>query len=60
MTGSSATADSSWIKQSFNVTAYKNASFQVRFGYSIGSSGVYTVSQWNVDDFALTTAQGCL
>jgi hypothetical protein len=23
---------------------------KVRFGFDIGSSGVYTVSSWNVDD----------
>jgi hypothetical protein len=45
--------DSSWTQASFDVAAYKNNAFKVRFGFLIGSSGVYTVSQWNVDDVIL-------
>jgi hypothetical protein len=42
--------DTAWTLQSFDVTAYKNANMQIRFGYTIGSAGVFTVSSWNVDD----------
>jgi hypothetical protein len=30
--------------------AHKNASFRVRFCYSIGSTGVFSSGQWNLDD----------
>ncbi len=60
-TGSSAVQDPAWVSPSpspmnvlgqtaFDVTPYKNTNMQVRFGFMIGSSGVYTCSQWNVDD----------
>jgi hypothetical protein len=45
--------DSTWVFQNFDVTAHKNSTFQVRFGFTIGSSGVFTVSSWNVDDVVL-------
>ncbi|MBK8255274.1 MAG: hypothetical protein IPK82_21765 [Polyangiaceae bacterium] len=45
--------DTQWTKMSHNVTAYKNASFQVRFSYQIGSGGAFTCSGWNVDDVQL-------
>lgn len=46
--------DSSWTLQSFDVSAYKNANFRVRFGFNIGSYGVFTVSSWNIDDVKVT------
>jgi hypothetical protein len=52
---SSYVLDNAWTKQEFNVTAYKNAAFQVRFGYSIPSSSVYAMSCWNVDDVTIST-----
>jgi hypothetical protein len=45
--------DAAWTLQSFDVSAYKNSGFQARFGYAIGSPGVFIVSSWNVDDFAV-------
>jgi hypothetical protein len=54
--GSPGIADSSWTKVELNVTAYKSATMRVRFGFSIGSSLVYTCSQWNVDDVLVTSA----
>lgn len=48
--GSPGVQDNSWTFQEFDVTAYKNANFQVRFGMSTGASGVFSVSSWNVDD----------
>jgi len=47
--------DAAWTRESFDVTAYKNAAFKVRFGYAILSTGVYQVSCWNVDDVTLST-----
>jgi hypothetical protein len=51
--GSPGMADAAWTLTSYDVTAYKNAAFQVRFGFLIGSSGVFSVSSWNIDDVML-------
>jgi hypothetical protein len=48
--------DAAWTRQEYDVTAQKNAAFRVRFGYSIGSTSVYAMSVWNVDDVTLSTA----
>jgi hypothetical protein len=53
---SPAVEDTQWTYMSFDVTAHKNAAMQVRFGYDIGSSGVFTVSSWNVDDVLVASA----
>jgi hypothetical protein len=42
--------DTVWTLQSFDVTAYKNASFKVRIGVSVGNAGVYACPSWSVDD----------
>jgi len=49
--------DSSWTFQDWDVGAYKNANFKVRIGYNIGSSGVFTISSWNLDDVTIYDAQ---
>jgi hypothetical protein len=46
--------DSAWSLQSFDVSAYSNASFRVRFGHTVTSFGAYTVSGWNVDEVLLS------
>jgi hypothetical protein len=48
--------DSTWTFQSFDVTAYAGATLQVRFGFSIGDVGVFTVSSWNLDDVKIQNA----
>ena len=48
--GSPGIQDSNWVFQNFNVTPYSNAQFRVRFGFNIGSAGVFNVASWNVDD----------
>ncbi|MBM4371896.1 MAG: hypothetical protein FJ098_09595, partial [Deltaproteobacteria bacterium] len=48
--GSPGVADFAWTRMDLDVTAQKSASFRIRVGYNVGSSGVYTISQWNVDD----------
>ncbi len=53
--GSPGVQDSSWTKITFDLTAYKNANLQVRWGFMIGSAGVFTVSQWNVDDVLIAS-----
>jgi hypothetical protein len=45
--------DNAWMPQTFDVSAHANANMRVRFGFTIGQAGVYTVSQWNVDDILL-------
>jgi hypothetical protein len=52
--GSPGVQDSAWTTcLSYDVTAYANAAFQVRFGFSIGSTGVFVVSSWNVDNVSI-------
>jgi hypothetical protein len=46
--------DASWNQQSYDIGAYKNTQMQLRFGYTIGSSGVYTCSGWNLDDVSIS------
>jgi hypothetical protein len=48
--GGNSTVDSAWGRHGFDVSAYKNRCFRVRFGFDVGSSGVYTVSSWNLDN----------
>jgi hypothetical protein len=49
-------ADAAWTRVEYDVSAYKNAAFRVRFGYAVTSTGVYAMSCWNVDDLTLSTA----
>ncbi|WP_061433280.1 S8 family serine peptidase, partial [Microcystis aeruginosa] len=42
--------DNAWTPQQFNISAHKSASTRIRFGFNVGSSGVFTVSSWNLDD----------
>lgn len=54
--GSPGIQDAAWTQQTFDISAYANAALQVRIGYTVGSSGVFTCSGWNVDDIMMTTA----
>ena len=38
-----------WTFIQHDLTAYKNPG-KIRFGYEIGSAGVFSVGQWNIDD----------
>ena len=49
-------ADNAWGYHSFDITAHKNTQMRVRFGYEIGSSGVYLCSSWNLDDVRIVSA----
>lgn len=51
--GSPGVQDNSWTQVTHDITGYSNSALQVRFGFSIGSSGVFTVSSWNVDDVVI-------
>ncbi len=48
--------DTAWTFVSHDVSAYKNAGMRVRFGFDIGSSGVYTIGSWNIDDVLIAGA----
>jgi len=47
--GSPGTTDNAWTPQKFDISTYKSATTQIRFGFNVGS-GAFTVSSWNVDD----------
>jgi hypothetical protein len=48
--------DGAWTRFEYDVTAHKNASFRVRFGYSIVNTKAYAMSSWNVDDVTVSTS----
>jgi hypothetical protein len=48
-------SDGAWTKETYDVTAYRNAAFRVRFGYAVTNSNVYSMSCWNVDDVTITS-----
>jgi hypothetical protein len=45
--------DSEWTRVGYDVTAYKNAGFRVRFGYEIGTNSAYPSSSWNIDNVSI-------
>ena len=48
--------DAAWTKQAYEITSHaKGGSVRVRFGFNVGANGAFIVSQWNVDDVAITT-----
>ncbi|HLM73345.1 MAG TPA: hypothetical protein VK459_11655 [Polyangiaceae bacterium] len=53
---SPAVQDATWMHMSYDITAHKNAAMKIRFGFDIQSSGVYTVSSWNIDDVVVANA----
>jgi hypothetical protein len=50
--------DAAWTFEQYDLTAYKSAQMKVRFGFDIGSGGVFTVGSWNIDD-VLVAAAAC-
>jgi hypothetical protein len=51
------TNDVDWNYQSLDVTAYKNSTFQFRFGYLVKAYS-YRSAGWSVDDVTLTSGSG--
>lgn len=51
-------ADTAWTPFSFDVSAFSNANLQVRFGYDVGSAGVFSVGGWNLDNVSIAPAPG--
>ncbi len=50
--------DNAWTREEFDVTAYKNANFKVRFGFATGKKGAFIawkMSGWNIDDLSLSS-----
>jgi Ca2+-binding RTX toxin-like protein len=45
--------DNAWTPQKFDISTYKSASTQIRFGFNVGSDSAFTVSSWNIDDVKL-------
>lgn len=55
--GTTAIADSAWTQFSYDVSAYKNADFRVRFGYVVlVNHGALPASGWNLDDVLVESA----
>lgn len=52
--GTSPIVDPAWQRLSYDVSAYANPEFRVRFGYAIGSILAYPVSSWSIDDVVLS------
>ena len=55
--GSPCTNDMAWSQQAYDVTAYKNANFQVRFCHNVASGGAYNSGSWSIDDVVIGPAQ---
>ena len=51
--GPPALQDGAWTNVRYDVSAHANAAMQIRIGFNINSGGVYTCSQWNVDDISV-------
>jgi hypothetical protein len=47
--------DAAWTQQTFDITAHANSQLRVRFGFDVGSTGAFDVSQWNVDDVLIAS-----
>jgi hypothetical protein len=48
--------DAAWTFAAIDVTAYKGATAQFRWGFSVGAVGVNAVSGWNLDDVRVQEA----
>jgi hypothetical protein len=57
---SGAIAERSWQRSVYDVTAYRNRYFMVRFGYVVYASTAVGVSSWNLDDIRIANAPSCL
>jgi len=42
-----------WTFVSHDITQYKNPALKFRYGFDVGSTGVYTIGSWNLDDVKL-------
>jgi len=51
--------DVAWSEQQYDVSAYKNADFRVRWSWQVSPGGAFICSQWNVDDVRLIPDPAC-
>ena len=51
--GSPMINDPNWTRIIHELSNFKHPTFQMRFCYNIGSTGVFNVASWNLDDVAL-------
>ncbi len=58
--GQPAIADASWTRVSIDVSPWANPSMRVRWGVTVGQSGAFVASSWNLDDVALVNTDACL
>ena len=54
--GSPAVADKAWTFVSYDVTPHKNDKFQARMCFNVGSTIVFSVPSWSVDDVTIGPA----
>lgn len=52
-------AGQGWTYQQYDLTPYKSASTQFRFGFNIAQAGVFTIGSWNIDDVILSNNGSC-
>lgn len=45
--------DTAWTKVQYDVSAYRNANFRVRFSVAVTGTSVWNVSSWNIDDLRI-------
>ncbi len=53
--GATGIHDAAWQTINHDLSAYKNANMQIRWGFNIGSTGVFTEGSWSVDDVTVTS-----
>lgn len=53
---SPAVVDTSWKQEIFDISAYANSAFQVRWGYNVDSTGNWSSPSWSVDDVSISTS----
>lgn len=58
--GSPGVHDLAWTHLAYDITAYASATFRVRFGTMVGSTGAYTdCGGWNIDNVDIPGVIGC-
>lgn len=58
--GSPGIQDGAWMNFSFDVSAFSNSAFRVRFGFNVGAPGAFTCSGWNIDNVTLSHGSPCM
>lgn len=53
--GNTGVFDDRWVYVTYDLTPYKNAGMQLRWGHNVTQGGVFTVGGWNIDDVLVRT-----